>query len=456
MDKNSKLRRYRRKDYTQLVSFPVEIVGRDGIVRRYSFEESIRLYQRRIASASTRYTDTEVAIAEMRHCRLRIDQLRRSYFARYGWAELSCARDGVGDFAGEVAAFLRRCLDSVDTEPERYGLSSVGEDAAQQIFYVYPRDTQAGQPSYLLYFHAFSEDGDDQGRDTFFSFLKALQSVSNSSTAETLVAFHYSADCGLILTGKGDDIKRSAIIGVQDEYPLILETPPTDPLLQGLVLLQRGDQDGALRQFSKAYEANNYRRGAYIGAASIAEQLGRYAHAEMTALMGCHYFPQDPFLHFLLAVVRLRQGNGEGAAAALDGINTEPAISKYARNIVDGLISLNLGRMRQGQKQILTATPPSSDALLCATQRWVKAQLAARTVLQGSAAALTAIFMLLAVTINLWLVLPAIGTAALIPAIHAAWRRQFQRLLGLRAAHGLLLVEPDALQAINRVQKLVT
>ena len=192
-----------------------------------------------------------------------------------------------------------------------------------------------------------------------------------------------------------------------------------------------------------------------IGAASIAEQLGRYADAEMTALMGCHYFPQDPFLHFLLAVARLRQGNGEGAEAALDGINTEPTISKYARTIVDGLISLNLGRMRQGRKQIRTAVPPSSDALLGATQRWVKAQLAARTVLQGSAAALTVIFILLAVTVNLWLALLAIGSAALIPAIHAAWRRQFQRLLGLRAAHGLLLVEPDALQAINRVQKLV-
>ena len=51
MEKARKLRRYNRKDYAQLVDFPVEIVGRDGKVRRYSFEESVRLYQRRIASA---------------------------------------------------------------------------------------------------------------------------------------------------------------------------------------------------------------------------------------------------------------------------------------------------------------------------------------------------------------------------------------------------------------------
>ena len=51
LDKSHKIRRYKRKDYTAVVDFPVEIIGRDGVVRRYSFEESIRLYQRRIASA---------------------------------------------------------------------------------------------------------------------------------------------------------------------------------------------------------------------------------------------------------------------------------------------------------------------------------------------------------------------------------------------------------------------
>ena len=62
MDKSRKLKRYRRKDYTQVVEFPVEIIGRDGVVRRYSFEESVRLYQRRIASADVRYTEASPAI----------------------------------------------------------------------------------------------------------------------------------------------------------------------------------------------------------------------------------------------------------------------------------------------------------------------------------------------------------------------------------------------------------
>ncbi|MEC9388543.1 MAG: hypothetical protein VX944_00570, partial [Myxococcota bacterium] len=63
MSKTNKIRRYRRKDYTSVVEFPVEIIGRDGMVRRYSFEESIRLYERRIASADIRYTDRELVLA---------------------------------------------------------------------------------------------------------------------------------------------------------------------------------------------------------------------------------------------------------------------------------------------------------------------------------------------------------------------------------------------------------
>ena len=89
LDKSHKIRRYTRKDYPAVVEFPVESIGRDGIVRRYSFEESIRLYQRRIASADLRYSDADLIQAEKQHCLSRIQQLRRSFFAHYG-----CPRSG--------------------------------------------------------------------------------------------------------------------------------------------------------------------------------------------------------------------------------------------------------------------------------------------------------------------------------------------------------------------------
>ena len=38
-EKGRRLRRYQNKDYDDLVDFPVEIVNRDGMVRRFSFED---------------------------------------------------------------------------------------------------------------------------------------------------------------------------------------------------------------------------------------------------------------------------------------------------------------------------------------------------------------------------------------------------------------------------------
>ncbi len=177
MDKVKKLRRYSRKDYTQLVAFPVEIVGRDGVIRRYSFEASIRLYQRRIASAATRYEDTDVVDAEVVHCRRRIDQLRKSYFHRYG-TDLGPAGAGgelTGEFAGEVAAFLRRF----------YGLSGgsglevrcVSEQEHGRTWFVRGQDRQ----SYILYLFRFEHYGACSGREAFFALLR----MSSSPKART-------------------------------------------------------------------------------------------------------------------------------------------------------------------------------------------------------------------------------------------------------------------------------
>lgn len=470
MDKNRKLKRYNRKDYTQLVDFPVEIVGRDGVVRRYSFEESVRLYQRRIASASSRYPDMEVAVAEMRHCKLRIEQLRRSYFARYGWTALEGARDGVGPFAGEVAAFLRRCLVSLDggtpQDPERYALSQVGDDEHRQIFYAHPRSAggSSGLASYLLYFYAFPESGEGAARESFFAFLKALQSVQGGSeTVEGLVAFHHSADCGLILTGKGGEAAVSRSVRGRTAEEALLEEPSGDLLRpdllhRGLSRLQEGDLDGALHQFTCAYEANNYRRGAYIGAAALAEQLGRYAAAEMSAMMGTHYFPDDQVLRYFLAVNRLRQGNGEGAAEALRDFSTEPSITPFARQVLDALIALRCDEIKRGRRLLLSARPDAAGkaSSMVSTQRWVRAQLAARGLLQGAALLLAGVMATGAVLWTWWLLIPALLAAMLIPAIHSAWKRQFQRLLSVDPTHGLRLVEPSALQAITQSQKRLT
>ncbi len=111
MDRTPRLSRYSRKDYTLRVEFPVEIVGRDNQVRRYPFDDALRLYQRRIDTAPLRYADPETIDAEVKHCRLRIDQLRRSYIAAAGGGR-PVAAEGLlaGPMAADILFFLRQVL----------------------------------------------------------------------------------------------------------------------------------------------------------------------------------------------------------------------------------------------------------------------------------------------------------------------------------------------------------
>jgi hypothetical protein len=110
IERSRKIPREPNKDYDALVDFPVEIVGRDGSVRRYSFEESVRLYQRRIASASLRYEDGEVAEAEIQHCRRRIEQ----HEVRRGRGENTTHLADRGDSVGRDLLVRERAHEKLD------------------------------------------------------------------------------------------------------------------------------------------------------------------------------------------------------------------------------------------------------------------------------------------------------------------------------------------------------
>jgi len=364
MDKARKLRRYEQKDYTQLVDFPVEIVGRDGVVRRYSFEESIRLYQRRIASAQARYADGEVVDAEVIHCRQRIGQLRRSYFARYGWAALRVGdRPGLlaGEFAGEVAAFLRRVLSDPaqpgePTEPVSFAL--LEDDEHHQLYYVRLEGSPEEQP-WLLYLYRFSSASACPGREAFFRALKVLQSVSADTDAvEQLIGFHHTADCGLILTG-GDAVDGPSVkteVGgaraVADDIEWLgFAAVEDDPLQAAFSALRRGRLSDALLQFGQAYEAQPFRRAAYVGAGVVADQLGAFDAAETAALMGIRYLPADPLLRHHLALVHLRHGRPHEALGALDAQPTGVQAMDCTR-LLRGLAEMQRGHWLRGAQQL--------------------------------------------------------------------------------------------------------
>jgi tetratricopeptide (TPR) repeat protein len=482
MDKSRKLRRYGRKDYSQVVDFPVEIVGRDGVVRRYSFEESVRLYQRRIASADSRYRDSDIARAEAEHCRRRIEQLRRSYFARYGWSALqSASREGEGgisDLAGEIAAFLRRCLET----PEEQGLddlelsalesqdgdtaSGVNDGVDRRVFYAWrPED----DTRHLLYVFRFADASTNPTREAFFTFLKALQGPNQGGgSVEGLIAFHHSADCGLILTGRG------ATARPLDPEPLTPSWVPEededvpDPLREGMMMLRRGEREEALRRFSAAYEQNHYRRAAYIGAAVVADQLGEHAEAETAALMGSRYFPDDAALHYHLAIARLRRGEPEEAEEALLRAR-ELGGNRYGVRLLEALIALRAGRLFRGRRLLrqLSREEPAStdapgretdadspDAALIQSARWVRAQLAARSMLRGLGLAGVLVGLTMVGLGMVWAVAISVLSSLLLPGAHAAWQRQYHRLLATPGSTGLRLADAHHLrQAFSSEQR---
>lgn len=314
MDKNWKLQRYDRKDYTELVEFPVEIVGRDGVVRRYTFEDSIRLYQRRITFAPIRYRDVDLIRAEVNHCRSRIDQLRRSYFHRFGWGTPQGEADAeevFGEIAGELAAFLCRVLRSNGRPEIRFqGVADEGEVVS--IWYVTPLGASSGM---LLYVHRFDGTGADGVRERFFDLLKDLERLGRSEgDCEQLLAFHHTVDCGFVLTGRGSEFSN-LVQGKDESEPSIdLAPSPWDEVME---VIRRGDYESALRRCRKLVEQQPWHRNAYVAGAMLGTFLGENVVAEELAMLGSRYFGSDGVLRYYLGMAQMNQGRTADAEQAL-------------------------------------------------------------------------------------------------------------------------------------------
>ncbi|HCH66010.1 MAG TPA: hypothetical protein DFR83_24625, partial [Deltaproteobacteria bacterium] len=333
---------------------------RDGVVRRYSYDESIRLYQRRIESAEARYEDGDVVDAEVVHCRLRIGQLRRSYFARYGWSAMRVGdRPGLlaGEFAGEVAAFLRRVVQVVP-EPDAPGHSVrfalLADRAHHQVYYVRRADTD-DKALWLLYLYRFSGLEACPGRASFFSTLKLLQSVADKSdSVEQVLGFHHTTDCGIILSGTRSPAEQAPREGAPKVEWLDFAAVDGDPLQAAFSALRRGRLSDALVRFTEAYEAQPFRRAAYVGAGVVADQLGAFEAAETAALMGVRYLPDDNFLRHHLALVELRLGRLKDVSRTLH-ILQDRVPGAASNRLLAGLAALSGDRWLRGLRDVRNA-----------------------------------------------------------------------------------------------------
>lgn len=373
MDKDWKLQRYSRKDYSEVVDFPVEIVGRDGVVRRYTFEDSIRLYQRRITFAPIRYRDLDLVDAEVHHCRSRIDQLRRSYFHRFGWGTPEGQPDVeaiFGELAGELAAFVCRVLHSPGRPSIRFE-EVQGETDGASTWYITPEGAASGM---LLYVHRFEGGNDDAVRDGFFTRLKGLERMGQcEGDGERLLAFHHTVDCGFVLTGQGSEFHQLLPAPVDEETNIDLSPTPWDEVLE---LIRRGAHEIALHRCQAITEEQPWHRSAYIAGAMLASMLGEHGVAEELSLVGSRYFPTDAHLHYHLGTARIRQGRIEvGEKSLWEALELDQGMVVARRALVVGLLQRREFRSALKLLQQRHDVPPDDkrvDGSLDRIESWLR------------------------------------------------------------------------------------
>lgn len=444
IDKTWKLQRYDRKDYTELVEFPVEIVGRDGVVRRYTFEDSIRLYQRRITFAPIRYRDMDLVRAEVGHCRARIEQLRRSYFHRYGWGTpegQDSAEETFGEFAGELAAFLCRVL-RCEGRPE---IAFEEVDAAAEdctTWFVTP----TGGTGMLLYVHRFEGPSADRVREAFFGQLKELERLSGKTDGdvERLLAFHHTVDCGFILTGRGNELDDYA--GRIAEEPAVdLSPTPFDEVLE---LIRRGELEAAHARSKELVAEQPWHLNAYTAGAMLAVHLGDPWSAEELTAIGVKYFPEDATLHWYLAAARWVQGRTDEAEVSL---RRAVELSPERLGARAALVGLLLQQGREHEARPLLAERPAAepdDEPLAAQLDRLGLWLRRRTPGLVAGGALVAVGLGLIPVVGPSAIALAVSGAAVMGAVHLTVKRE------VRAWEERPPVEELA-RAVKRLQRRV-
>lgn len=348
MERSTRLRRYSRKDYTQIVEFPVEIVGRDGQVRRYSYDESVRLYQRRIRSAPIRYDDGELIRAETRHCRQRIEQLRRSYVERFGWGGL---REGLATgilatpLAAEAVSFLRRVFPG-----EREGAISVAVLSVGEGDVCWVRSEESGRV-YFLYLYRVDADGPVGGRDAWRARVRELAEAPSGEGVERLFVLQEGPDLALLLSGTGE-WDGPAITSSDPWGDASFGPDDGDAWQLGQRAIHEGAVTEAVRLFELGMEQTPLRRTLPQAAALLALLDNQAERAEYAARFGCVSHPDDPLLRYLLGVALARRGRADEATAALAAFEAPPSAHL---SLLAGLLALRAGRLPRGLAHLLRA-----------------------------------------------------------------------------------------------------
>ena len=356
------LRSYENKDYSEDIQFPVELVDRDGVVRRYSYEESLAVYHRRIQSAPWRLEDSEVVQAEIGHCSRRIDQIRRSFKAQLGQPGSQRHHDNPRAILGEgfdiLTAFYEKVLQrrqlSLDGGLEM-SVALVQDEADSRLYHLSFGSQQGG---HLLYVFPFEKPGDQDPRAAWREATHRFRRYSGSQVERLLLAAH-GESAGYVLTGS-EEIPRGlkARIRIHDSVdegvPIEFEEAPTEgggiqpwwaadlPVNDstpewgeafdlGMAALGKDQLTQALSMFQKAVEENPFHREAYLAVLGVLDTMSNYDEADMYAEMALAQLPDDGLIRYRTAILHVRQWRHDEALAAFDeAVRLEPSLYQAA------------------------------------------------------------------------------------------------------------------------------
>ncbi len=329
MAKVDKLGQYRAKEYKETVVFPVEILGRDGVVRQYNYRASLELYRRRMRTAQARLQDADLAAAERSHCSSRIAQIKRSYLETYGWTGSEYGPETAHpNIAAEIAAFLVRALRASGRLNVTFTELTEEPDGAK-LWYLH-------QPGNVppLFLYVYDLTGDRHPESVGAAYLQRVRELSSlvasSGPAERLLNHFSDEECGLVLTGRSDEVEEHAA-AIMDEGVEAAGPTPWDELHE---LVIRSDYPTAFLRARWVCRNHPWHRDAYAAAAMLGIVLRRAIDAEGMAFQGVGYLPDDGLLHYYLGLSRIHQGRNREAQAALEiAVAKQPSLA-VARSLL--------------------------------------------------------------------------------------------------------------------------
>ncbi len=341
-DLRDKLRAYDGKDYSEIIEFPVELVDRDGVVRRYSYEESLAVYHRRIQSAPWRYADDELIRAEIGHCTRRIDQIKRSYSARRRTGEPGRApnpRASLGEGYDLLRRYYEQLLASnglrLDAEPA-IDVSLLQDEPSCRVYHVGFEGTRGG---HLLYVYPFDRRGDGDPQAAWQSARASYRGVTSGTGVERLLFSEAGEGAGVLVTGttelpeglrvqatSRDEPDPGALLPVDDDgQPHWLQqgrdegdSDAPDAFDEGVTALREERTQDAIELFRRAVEDNPFHREGYLALLAVLDGAGRYAEADLYGEMAGRHLPGDGLVRYRQAINLVRQGRLDQAIAAFD------------------------------------------------------------------------------------------------------------------------------------------